>query len=444
MATVAGFPELSQLLAWPTEHLTETADRWETVGARSYGVASQVWRESLTVDWQGQGADALRTATHADMLATSAVADQIHAAAKVARGGASDLYAATSQLRHAVQDANAAGFDVDEGGSVFDRSTVGSAAWRATREVQAEHLAAEIRRRAVQLVALDRQVAGKLTAAVAGIRDKFPQSPTPDTPSLRRPQIQSVDAHTFKQDPAPPSDPRTDPPWKNLPPPNNWDDVRNILRQLRKGRNEPNRELDTPEEIRGFFEWLSKAAVGDLPNSGGFPRKELPDGTQLKLRPDSTSGGPTIEAVPPDKAKGPKIHLPLLPFVDDPPVLPGIDQHPTPEPPPLPSGHPPLPTLPPTRLPDPADLPPWLQNPSPPGFSVSPVQKPPTFGWDQADAPPAPVPHPAPPGGQSWLPHVGHELSEGGKAVFGWVMVGGVLVWTLLSGGGQGGEAAVP
>src|SRR6185437_9928445 len=26
-----------------------------------------------------------------------------------------------------------------------------------------------------------------------------------------------------------------------------------------------------------------------------------------------------------------------------------------------------------------------------------------------------------------------HDLGEGGKAVFGWVLVGGVLVWTLLS-----------
>ncbi|MDT5259290.1 MAG: hypothetical protein QOD10_4370, partial [Mycobacterium sp.] len=29
MAAVAGFPGLSGLLAWPTEHLTEAADLWE-------------------------------------------------------------------------------------------------------------------------------------------------------------------------------------------------------------------------------------------------------------------------------------------------------------------------------------------------------------------------------------------------------------------------------
>lgn len=122
-----------------------------------------------------------------------------------------------------------------------------------------------------------------------------------------------------------------------------------------------------------------------------------------------------------------------------------LDHPPVAAAPPAP-GHPlPIP-LPPTQFPDPAHLPPWLQNPSPPGFAISPGQPPPVFGWDQPDAPASPVPSPTPPpsGGPSWLPDVGHDLSEGGKAVFGWVLVGGVLVWTVLSGGGQGGEAAMP
>ncbi|BBX65259.1 hypothetical protein MSAS_44330 [Mycobacterium saskatchewanense] len=105
-------------------------------------------------------------------------------------------------MRYAVQDANAAGFDVDEDGSVFDRSSGGSAAQRAARRAQAEALSADIRQRAVQLVSLDQQVAGKVAAAVAGIRDTFPQSPPPP-----RPPIHGVDNHTFKEDPAPRPDP---------------------------------------------------------------------------------------------------------------------------------------------------------------------------------------------------------------------------------------------
>ncbi|WP_156689799.1 hypothetical protein [Mycobacterium sp. Marseille-P9652] len=206
MAAVAGFPDLSQLLSWPTQHLTEAADHWEAVGGRSYAVANQIWRDALTVDWQGEGADAMRTATHTDMVSTSRAADQLQGAAKVARAGAADLYGARARVRYAVQDANAAGFDVDEEISVIDRSTGGSAAQRAARQAQAEALAADIRQRAAQLVAVDQQVAGKVTAAVAGIREMFPGGPATRKP-LRRTGFQAVDSHTFKQDPAPRPDP---------------------------------------------------------------------------------------------------------------------------------------------------------------------------------------------------------------------------------------------
>jgi hypothetical protein len=442
MATVAGCPGLSQLLAWPTEHLTEAADHWEAVGGRSYGVANGVWRDALSIDWQGDGADTVRAATHADMTRVGAVADQLQAAAKVARGGASDLSAARSRVRYAVEDAHTAGFDVGEDMSVIDRSTGGSAAQRVARQAQAQALAADIRQRAAQLISLDHQVAGKITAAVDGIRDAFPQEPDAAT-RRRKPEIEGVDNRTFKQDPAPPPDLGADPPWKNLPPPRTLDEVRDALRQLRKGKNPPVRELDTPDEIKNFWDWLARNAR-DLPPRGDATRKVLDDGTEISLRPDSSSGGPTIEVVNPG-GKNPKVHLPL-PFVDDPPELPPVLDRPPIAPAPPGSGHP-LPTpLPRTLFPDPADLPPWLKNPSPPGFSVGPVQPPPVFGWDQPDAPAPPVPHPAasPPGGSSWLPEIGHDLSEGGKQLLEWVVVGGIAVWSIVAPGGQGGEASVP
>jgi hypothetical protein len=202
MAAVAGFPSLSQLLAWPTEHLTEAAEHWEAIGARSYAVANQVWGDALSVDWQGEAADALHTETHADMTTTSAVADQLHEAATVARSGASDLYAARSRMGFAVDDAGTAGFDVGEDLSVTDRSGGRSPAQRAARQAQAQTLAGDIRQRAAQVVGLDQQVAGKITAAVAGIRGTFPQDPALDTPPKDN-RIQAVDRHTFKRDPPP-------------------------------------------------------------------------------------------------------------------------------------------------------------------------------------------------------------------------------------------------
>ncbi len=183
------------------EHLTEAADYWEAVGERCYEVANQVWREASSIDWQGDAADALRSATHADMMTTSAVTDQLQEAAKVARSGASDLYTARSRMHYAVDDASTAGFDVREDLSVTDRSSGGSPAQRAARQAQAQTLADDINQRAGQLVGLDQQVAGKVTAAVAGILDTFQSSPAPDT-SPRGNRVHAVDQHTFKQDPS--------------------------------------------------------------------------------------------------------------------------------------------------------------------------------------------------------------------------------------------------
>ncbi|OMC26816.1 hypothetical protein A5739_19325 [Mycobacterium colombiense] len=202
MSAVAAFPLLSQVLAWPTRHLTEAADYWETVSEHSYTVANQVWRDGLSVDWQGRAADTLHAGTHADMLKTSAAADQLQAAAKIARSGASDLSAARTRVRYVVQDAFGAGFDVTEDMSVIDRSTGGSTAQRAARQTQAQAYAGDIRQRAAQVFALDQQVAGKVTAAMAGIRDTFPPAPGSDEPQ-RKPKFRAVDNQGFKDEPPP-------------------------------------------------------------------------------------------------------------------------------------------------------------------------------------------------------------------------------------------------
>jgi hypothetical protein len=82
------------------------------------------------------------------------------------------------------------------------------------------------------------------------------------------------------------------------------------------------------------------------------------------------------------------------PLINAPPSLPSVLDHPPAAPLPLQPGHAPV-TLPPTEVVDPATLPPWLQNPSPPGFQLSP-SRPPVFAWDHPDAVPAPAPTPSP------------------------------------------------
>lgn len=192
MATaIASAPTLSSLMAWPTEHLTNAADYWSSTGNRWYDVFAQTWHESLSVDWRGTGADALQTRTYADKLKVSGLVDQLHEAAKVARAGASDLYAARSRVRYAVEDARDAGFAVGEDLSVTDRSTGGSSAARSARQAQAQAFAADIRQRAVQLIGLDEQVATKVNAAMAGVGNVFPaDTPTTTTTSPTEPPPQ--------------------------------------------------------------------------------------------------------------------------------------------------------------------------------------------------------------------------------------------------------------
>jgi hypothetical protein len=177
-AAVASVPSLSSLMAWPTEHLTEAADYWTITGNRWYDAFAQTWQDSLSVEWTGTGAEALHTRTHADKAKVSDLADQLHEAAKVARAGASDLFAARSRVRYAVQDARAAGFLVSEDLSVLDRSTGGSPATRVARQAQAQAFAADIRQRAAQLVAVDQQAAGRISTVMAGVGGIFPKSPT--------------------------------------------------------------------------------------------------------------------------------------------------------------------------------------------------------------------------------------------------------------------------
>jgi hypothetical protein len=281
MAAVAGVPKLSVLLSWPTDHLTEAADHWDTVGERSYGVAHGVWSDALTVDWDGEAADALRTNTHADMITTSAVVDQLQEAASAARGGASALDAARSQMCYAVESARSAGFEVGEDLSVTDRMAGGSAAQRAARQAAAQTFAGDIGGRAAQLVSADAQVASRVTAAVAGVGTTFPQTPPTNG------QVRAVDNHTFKQAPTPP------PPSPKGP---SADDMRKVIEKLPKGKKPLIKVVRTPEDLERLKQWMTEHGT-DIqsrytePGKGQWQR--LPDGTEVGERYSADSTGKT-------------------------------------------------------------------------------------------------------------------------------------------------------
>jgi hypothetical protein len=196
MTATAAFPGLSDLLMWPTDHLTGAAEYWEAVAARWYEAFAQVWQDSLSVDWEGKAVKALHDRTYADKVRVGGLVDRLQEAATAARTGASELNAARSGMRSAVEDARAAGFEVGEYLSVTDHPFGGSAAARAARQAQAEALAAEIRCRAGQLVAVDQQIASRINSALIDVGNvNIPEGPTPG--------IQLVDNH-WKQDSPPP------------------------------------------------------------------------------------------------------------------------------------------------------------------------------------------------------------------------------------------------
>jgi hypothetical protein len=374
MSAVVGFPSLSQLLAWPTEHLTEAAEHWENVSARSYAVANQVWQDASSINWQGDAADALRTATHADMLTTGAVADQLHAAAKTARSGASDLYTARSRMQYAVEDARMAGFGVGEDLSVTDRSSGGSPAQRAARQAHAQTLAGDIRQRAAQLVGLDQQVAGKITAAVAGIRDTFPQDPSFGTPPKDN-HVRAVDNHTYKQDPPPPPGP----PGKPFA---GWTDeqMAQVATEIAHGHaleHFPN--MNSQDLARSIYDAMKdpKTRIATSIDSGGMALLR-PDGTIIFINPQDGDYG---SAFVPKPRPGSSWRTPLEYFEQNtraleplspprpgrlPPLTPGemAPPAPTPAPPPPPRPAPPPPVGPPA--PKPAPVEPPAARPGPP------------------------------------------------------------------------------
>ncbi len=310
----AVIPNLSALLAWPTEHLTKAAGHWQAVGERSYGLAHGVWSDALQSDWRGEGADALRTATHGDMLTTSGVVDQLQDAASVARSGASELEAARSQVRYAVEDAQAAGYKVGEDLSVTDRMTGGSAAQRAARQAAAQAFAGEIGGRAAQLVSVDAQVAGRITAAVAGVGSTFPKAPTGNG------QVQAVDNRTLKESPGKPKGPSAD-------------DIRKVLEKLGKGTRPKYKTVTSPEDLRRLKDWMTEHGVDtdshyDLPEEGNW--KRLPDGTEVGNRAIADSTGKNVLDIDFPKPGGGTEHwkIHINPKTGRVPEIPGLESTP--------------------------------------------------------------------------------------------------------------------
>jgi hypothetical protein len=441
-AVTAVAPTLSQIQAWSTDHLETAATHWTQTADTWEDAFTKIHREAPYpggTPWEGAAAEAAVLHTGTDRVVVVGAADSLHSAATAARYGAEEIAGARQLALQAADEAQAAGFTVGEDLSVSSRQNGGPPAVQAARQAQAQLFAATIRARAENLVAVDTEVGSHVSAAIAGVNTaQFGDTPVTPPPPTKKPEIQAVDNHTVKQAPPQPPDPQPGP----LPPINGAKDVRDVLDPLQNGgKRGPNgvgtkpdvKEVWDGASVKRMWDYLTRNAADSPPPPGwdGMTRV-LPDGTKIGLRQSTQGWGDTLQVWYPD-GTATKIHTPYAPpLISAPPQLPpAADPAPLPLPPPQ-VGHAPV-TLPPSGIFDPNGLPPWLQNPSPPGFSVQPAQ-PPTImpGVALPASPPAPSPSP---GGSSLLPDLAHDLAEAGKTAGEGVLIGAAILGGLIAGG---------
>lgn len=172
-------PTLAAVRRWDTDHLIAAAGSWTT--------AATVWEDDFTelagrmiapggLPWEGQAAEAAQRRSHTDRMNVIGLADQLHSASSIARTGAGEISHARRAVLRVVRAAESAGFIVGEDFSVSDPH-FHSAATATARRAQAVALAGELRTTVAILVAADRGVAVRLSAATAGLGGAaFPES----------------------------------------------------------------------------------------------------------------------------------------------------------------------------------------------------------------------------------------------------------------------------
>lgn len=112
---------LSEVLAYKTtEDFLTAAEHLEAVAAHRESTFFDVRNRALQVDWEGVSADAMHEQVHWDYRHAAHSADDLRAAARVARDGAGDVDYAHRQMLYMLQDVQDDGYSVAEGYLVND------------------------------------------------------------------------------------------------------------------------------------------------------------------------------------------------------------------------------------------------------------------------------------------------------------------------------------
>jgi hypothetical protein len=170
-AGLSGFPTLSQIRGWQTEHLNAAAERWKTAADKwttVFGnIADALPAPGGTV-WEGNASQAAQARTNKDRGGVEMLAERLRAGSDIAETGGNAISAAKREALLVIGMANTLGFEVREDLAVVDRIVGLPLPARQLREKQAELLAMNVRVGAAQLAAVDHQVASEIERVTAG------------------------------------------------------------------------------------------------------------------------------------------------------------------------------------------------------------------------------------------------------------------------------------
>jgi hypothetical protein len=296
LSAVAALPTLAEVQGLDTAYLRAAAGYWTHTASTWERAFTDVYERVSAPTWQGYAAGAAVGVSYQDLVEVRGASFHLQDAAGVARRGEAQLRACRECVLEAIAEARADGFGVGDDYSVRDRSSGGSAAYRAAREAQARTHASFIRHRVAALVAADQQITAQITAATKGVDSlNFRQAPGVED---RNHHVQAVDHH-WKLDPAPQGP--------------TADDIRRVLEGLPEGTDPQIREVRSQEDLDRLWDWIREHGVPSWnryrdPGKGGWV--DLPDGTSVGRRGIANSTElPALDVSTPGEKGYYKVHI---------------------------------------------------------------------------------------------------------------------------------------
>ncbi|MUL50058.1 hypothetical protein FZI85_29935 [Mycobacterium sp. CBMA293] len=291
----------SDIEAWGTTHLETAATHWRSAAERWEGHFETIHTGMLRpggTAWEGAAADAAAERSWGDLVKVRGAGDALYAAAGHATTGADDIAWAKRQVLDAIAEAEESGFTVGQDFSVTDKSSGALMRSTVARQQQAQTFAAEISERVQTLAALDKRVAGKITAALAPLRGM----------NFGEPTVQAAGFRTIKDAPAAPEPPPPPPPLPKGP---SGDEIAKVLDQLPSDSRPNIRVVRSKADIDRLWEWMKRNGVenpGRYRGTDGVSM-DLPDGTSIGQRSAAGSTGePALDVNVPGKGYI-KVHI---------------------------------------------------------------------------------------------------------------------------------------